>query len=122
MRHQDPSGFSIDLPAGWTVASRSGSEAHFTGAPPGFAVVVAWTSQPKPDQLADWRQQAASKAASDPTYQQISIHRVSYRGYNAADSEFTNMYQGELARVLDQGFTEKISCRVRNATQAISRA
>jgi len=29
---------------------------------------------------------------------------VSYRGYNAADWEFTNMYQGQLTHVLDQGF------------------
>jgi eukaryotic-like serine/threonine-protein kinase len=65
---------------------------------------VAWTSQPQPDALADWRQQAASKAASDPTYHQISIRRVSYRGYNAADWAFTNVFQGTLVHVLDRGF------------------
>lgn len=76
----------------------------FTGPDPGFVVKVEWTFQPQPDALADWRQQAASKAASDPTYQQISIRRVSYRGYNAADWQFTNVFGGAVTRVLDRGF------------------
>jgi hypothetical protein len=67
-------------------------------------VLVAWTTHPKADQLADWRQQAAIKAQSDPTYQQVRIWRMNYRGYNAADWEFTNMYQGQLVHVLDRGF------------------
>jgi hypothetical protein len=67
-------------------------------------VVIAWTAHPQTDQLTDWRQQAASKAESDPTYQQIRIHRVTYRGYNAADWEFTNIYQGELTQIIDRGF------------------
>jgi eukaryotic-like serine/threonine-protein kinase len=102
--YQDPSGFSIKLPAGWAASSRTTDEVHFTGQPPGFVVVVAWTTHPQADQLADWRQQSAAKAQSDPTYQQIRIQRVTYRGYNAADWEFTNIYQGELTHVIDRGF------------------
>lgn len=102
--YRDPSGFAISLPAGWTVSSRSATEVHFSGGQPGFVVVVAWTTHPKPDALADWRQQAAAQATADQTYQQISIRRVSYRGYNTADWEFTNMYQGELTHALDRGF------------------
>jgi eukaryotic-like serine/threonine-protein kinase len=103
--YQDPSGFSIDLPAGWTVSSESNERVEFTGpSPEGFTVVVQWTKHPKPDALADWRQQAAYKAQTDPTYQQIGIRRVSYRSYNAADWEFDNVFQGELTHVLDRGF------------------
>ena len=102
--YQDPSGFSVKLPAGWVATSRSREEVDFTGQPPGFVVVVAWGRHPQPDALADWRQQAAAKARADPTYQQIRVQRVSYRGYNAADWEFTNMYQGELTHVLDRTF------------------
>ena len=67
-------------------------------------MLVGWTTHPKPDALADWRQQAALKTKSDPTYQQIGIQRVTYRGYNTADWEFTNMYQDRLTHVLDRGF------------------
>jgi serine/threonine protein kinase len=102
--YQDPSGFSIKLPTGWTASSRDPDEVFFTGQPRGFVVLVAWTTHPKADALADWRQQSAAKAQSDPTYQEIRIRRVTYRGYNAADWEFTNRYQGELTHVMDRGF------------------
>jgi len=67
-------------------------------------VVVAWRLHPQADPLTDWRQQAAEKAAADSSYRQISIRRVSYRGYNAADWEFTNIYQGIRIRVIDRTF------------------
>jgi hypothetical protein len=69
----------------------------------GDAILIAWTNQPKADALADWQEQAAAKAQTDPTYQQISIQRVYYRGWNAADWEFINSYDGEPTQVLDRG-------------------
>ena len=79
----------------------------FTGSQPGFVVVVAWSYTPKPDTLTDWQQQAAAKAASDSTYTEIRVERVSYHGYNAADWEFTNSYQGVLTHVLDRNVIVK---------------
>ncbi len=101
---QDPGEFSIMLPPGWNVTSQTPAEAEFTGQPQGFVILVAWTTHPKPDQFTDWQQQAADKAQADPTYHQIGIQRVDYRGYNAADWQFRNMYQGVLTRVIDRGF------------------
>ena len=66
--------------------------------------MIAWTTHPQADQLADWRQQAANRAESDPTYQQIRIQPVAYRGYDAAVWEFNNVFQGERTHVIDQGF------------------
>jgi len=102
--YHDPSGFSISLPAGSAVTTRSPGEVKFAVTPAGFVAVVAWSHHPQPDALADWRQQAAAKAAADPSYQQIRIQRVTYRGYNAADWEFTNIYQGVLTHVIDRTF------------------
>ena len=102
--YQDPGDFSIKLPPGWAASSTTATGVRFTGPQPGFVVLVAWTTQPQADQLADWRQQAAAKAQSDSTYQQICIWRIYYRGYNSADWEFTNMYQGLLTHVIDHGF------------------
>ena len=102
--YRDSSGFSIKLPPGWAIYKRDATGVTFTVPRPGFRVFVGWTTHPRPDQLADWRQKAANKTEFDPTYQQIGIWRVSYRGYNAADWEFTNMYQGRLTHVLDHGF------------------
>ncbi len=102
--YHDDSGFAIGLPPGWAVASTTPGEVQFTGTPGGFVLVVAWRTHPHADALADWKQQAAGKAAADSSYRQISIRRVSYRGYNAADWQFTNIYQGVRIRVIDRTF------------------
>jgi hypothetical protein len=102
--YHDPSGFAIDLPTGWAVASTMTDEVQFTGAPGGFVVVVAWSTHPQADALADWQQQAAAKAAADSSYRRISISQVSYHGYNAADWQFTDIYQGVPVRAIDRTF------------------
>jgi|HubBroStandDraft_4_1064222.scaffolds.fasta_scaffold35856_1 hypothetical protein len=102
--YDDPSGFAIDLPPGWAVASTKPGDVQFTGTPGGFVLVVAWSTHPQANALADWRQQAAGKAAADTSYRQISIRRVSYRGYNAADWQFTDIYQGVRIRAIDRTF------------------
>jgi hypothetical protein len=102
--YHDPSGFAIGLPPGWAVASTAPGEVQFTGTPGGFVLVVAWSTHVQADALADWQQQAAEKAAADSSYRQISIRRVSYRGYNAADWQFTDIYQGVRIRSIDRTF------------------
>jgi eukaryotic-like serine/threonine-protein kinase len=44
------------------------------------------------------------RPATDPSYRQISIWGVSYRGYNAADWQFTDTYQGIRIRAIDRTF------------------
>ena len=66
--------------------------------------MVAWSTHPRANALADWQHQAAGKAVADSSYRQISIRRVNYRGYNAADWQFTNIYQGVHIRVIDRTF------------------
>ncbi len=102
--YDDPSGFAIDLPPGWAVASTTPGEVQFTGAPGGFVLVVSWSTHPRANALADWQQQAAGKAAADSSYRQISIRRASYRGYNAADWQFIDIYRGVRIRVIDRTF------------------
>jgi Protein kinase domain len=102
--YDDPSGFALALPPGWARAATSPGEVQFTGTPRGFVLVVAWSTHPQPDALADWEKQAAEKATGDSSYQQISIRKVSYRGYNAADWQFINVYQGVRVRVIDRTF------------------
>ena len=102
--YADPGGFTIQLPPGWSAGPRTATHVTFSGPRPGFTVVVWWTTTPQPDQLADWRQQAAYKAQTDPTYRQLAIRRVSYRGYNCANWEFSNSYHGQAIHVLDHGF------------------
>jgi hypothetical protein len=102
--YTDPSGFSVKVPPGWSVTSTGTDEVRFTGPMAGSVILVAWNYDPQADAYSDWEQQAAAKAASDPTYQQIGIQRVYYRGWNTADWEFVNSYGGEETHVLDRGF------------------
>jgi hypothetical protein len=102
--YDDPSGFAIGLPPGWALASKATGEVQFRSKTEGFVLVVAWSAHSQNDALADWQQQAAAKAAADPSYRQISVRRVSYRGYNAADWQFTDLYQGVRVRVIDRTF------------------
>lgn len=99
-----PGGFSVKVPPGWSATSSDADEVRFTGPMLGDVILVAWTDQPKADAFTDWEAQAAAKASTDPTYQQISIQRVPYRGWNAADWEFINSYDGQPTQVLDRGF------------------
>jgi hypothetical protein len=104
-RYIDPTGFSVSLPDGWRQDYRSAYQVRFTNpAEPGAAIVIAYTSTPRPDQYADWEQQSVYKAETDPAYLLIGIHRVHYRGYNSADWEFTDSENGRLTHFLDHGF------------------
>jgi serine/threonine-protein kinase len=103
-RHTYPAGFSITLPRGWGVASATPGEVQFTGKPSGFVLVVVRNTHPQADALTDWRQQSAAMAADTPSYHRSSIRPVSYRGYNAADWQFSDIYQGVLIHAIDRGF------------------
>ncbi|MDF3301096.1 serine/threonine-protein kinase [Streptomyces tropicalis] len=94
-------GFSIGLPAGWKYASTDSAGARFTG-PDGQRLLVAWTSTPKGDPVADWTNQERYMVRSQ--YRRIRIEKVDYRGWNTADWEFTYSDGGTPYRTIDRGF------------------
>ncbi len=103
--YQDPGEFSINLPPGWAPISTGADGVKFAGSPRGFVVVIEWTRSPRPDAYTDWQQQSSAKAAADSSYHLISIERVSYRGYNSADWQFTEAYPAQREnQFLDRGF------------------
>jgi hypothetical protein len=84
------------------VSSVNSDEVRFNGPALGEVALVAWTYTPRPDAYTDWRNQAATHPAGDPTYQEVSITRVNYRGLNAADWEFEDSLPGVLTHYLDR--------------------
>ncbi|MEU5089546.1 serine/threonine-protein kinase [Streptomyces sp. NPDC021356] len=94
-------GFSIGLPKGWKYTTTGSSGARFTG-PDGQKLLVAWTSAPKDDPVADWKNQEGYMVRSE--YHRIRIEKVGYRGWNAADWEFTYTEGGTKYRTVDRGF------------------
>ncbi|MGW4909546.1 serine/threonine-protein kinase [Streptomyces sp. NPDC004270] len=94
-------GYSIGLPKGWKFQTGSSAGDRFTG-PDGQKLLIAWTSTPKDDPVADWKNQERYMVRSQ--YQKIRIAAVSYRGWNTADWEFTYVDGGTEYRTVDRGF------------------
>ncbi|GGN24140.1 serine/threonine protein kinase [Streptomyces fuscichromogenes] len=94
-------GYSIGLPKGWKFQTGSSAGDRFTG-PDGQKLLVAWTSTPKDDPVADWKNQERYMVRSQ--YHKVRIAAVSYRGWNTADWEFTYVDGGTEYRTIDRGF------------------
>ncbi|MFF7374006.1 serine/threonine-protein kinase [Streptomyces massasporeus] len=99
--HQGDQGYSIGLPKGWKYQSTAAAGDRFTG-PEGQKLLVAWTSTPKGDPVADWKNQERYMVRAQ--YKKIRIEKVDYRGWNTADWEFTYMDGGTKYRTIDRGF------------------
>ncbi|CAL9477895.1 Serine_threonine-protein kinase PknD [Streptomyces sp. enrichment culture] len=99
--HQGGQGYSIGLPEGWKYQSSDRAGDRFTG-PEGQKLLVAWTSTPKGDPVADWENQERYMVRSQ--YDKIRIEKVDYRGWNTADWEFTYVDGGTKYRTIDRGF------------------
>ncbi|WP_141206553.1 serine/threonine-protein kinase [Streptomyces griseorubiginosus] len=94
-------GYSIGLPEGWSFQTSGSAGDRFTG-PDGQKLLVAWTSTPKGDPVADWENQERGMVRAQ--YTKIRIAKVSYRGWNTADWEFTYVENGTKYRTIDRGF------------------
>ncbi|MFF5977763.1 serine/threonine-protein kinase [Streptomyces olindensis] len=99
--HQGNQGYSIGLPKGWKYSSTGAAGDRFTG-PDGQKLLIAWTSTPKGDPVADWKNQ--ERYMQRAQYKKIRIEQVDYRGWNTADWEFTYVDSGTRYRTIDRGF------------------
>jgi hypothetical protein len=99
------------LPPGWAEgsATRTGTYpgVNFTGPSAGFDLFISWSKVTGPSALGAWQQLDALHAKNDPTYQQINLQQVNYRGYDAAVWEFTDIHDGVPTHVIDWGFVVK---------------
>jgi serine/threonine protein kinase len=99
--YRSAQGFSIGLPKGWKYQSSDAAGARFTG-PDGQKLLVGWTTTPKDDPVADWKNQ--ERGMVRPQYKKVRIEAVEYRDYNTADWEFTYVDGGTKYRSIDRGF------------------
>ncbi|MFE2882739.1 serine/threonine-protein kinase [Streptomyces sp. NPDC059272] len=99
--YRSSQGFSIGLPAGWSYQSTDSAGVRLAG-PDGQKLLIAWTSTPKSDAVADWKNQEQYMTRSG--YSRIRIEKVDYRGWNTADWEFTYQDGGTKYRTIDRGF------------------
>ncbi|MBC2901321.1 serine/threonine-protein kinase [Streptomyces cupreus] len=99
--HQGSQGYSIGLPKGWKYQSTGDAGDRFTG-PNGQKLLIGWTTAPKDDPVADWKNQEGAMQRAQ--YQRIRIEAVNYRDWNTADWEFTYVESGTKYRSIDRGF------------------
>ncbi|MER6412741.1 serine/threonine-protein kinase [Streptomyces humidus] len=99
--HKGAQGYSIGLPEGWKYKTSDTAGDRFTG-PDGQKLLIAWTTTPKGDAVADWKNQERYMTRSQ--YKKIRIVQVDYRGWNTADWEFTYTDDGTAYRTVDRGF------------------
>jgi serine/threonine protein kinase len=100
--YHDPSGFSIEIPAGWQV-SHSGHLVYIQPPGGGVFLLIDQTKHPQPNALADWQQQEANRISTYPGYQRIRLVAVQYaQAEQAADWEFTYYDNGQLTHVLNR--------------------
>jgi len=100
--YQDPTGFSIAIPSGWSV-SHQGHYVYLTAPSGGLFLLIDQSDQPKPNPLADWRQQEANRIGTYPGYHRIRLQAINYpQAEKAADWEFTYYHNGTLTHVLNR--------------------
>ncbi|GAA3763238.1 serine/threonine-protein kinase [Salinactinospora qingdaonensis] len=91
VRHEDPTGFALDVPEGWSVERRQNGV--FFDNPQGGYLQIDQTDDPGPDAEADWRNQEGAISSNFSGYERIAITELDQPyldGYiSAADWEFT---------------------------------
>ena len=88
VRYRDPTGFSVAVPEGW---QRVRNDPRVDFREPGGTrfLRVDQTDTPAGDPYQDWLRQEGTVSRRLPGYDRIRIDRVDYRGWPAADWEFT---------------------------------
>jgi hypothetical protein len=101
-RYHDPTGFSIGMPENWQI-SHQGHLVYIQDPNSGRFLIIDQTTHPKPNPLADWRQQEAARISTFPRYHRIRLQAVRYaQAERAADWEFTYDDNGQLTQVLNR--------------------
>uniref|UniRef100_A0AAU2VFY6 non-specific serine/threonine protein kinase n=1 Tax=Streptomyces sp. NBC_00003 TaxID=2903608 RepID=A0AAU2VFY6_9ACTN len=100
--YKSSQGFSIGLPAGWSYSKTDDAGIRFAG-PNGQRLLIGWTDSPKGNPVADWTDQESGMTRAG--YKRVKIAAVNYRGWPAADWEFTyDDDSGAKYHTVDRGF------------------
>ncbi|MDX3226399.1 protein kinase domain-containing protein [Streptomyces sp. ME19-01-6] len=99
--------FTMAMPKGWKVHRESGypgSRFYYGGS--GIPrIQVDFTTSPKADAAAAWRDSEGSVSRTTPGYKLIGIESVKWHGYpTVADWQFERDKDGKRVRVLNRGF------------------
>jgi len=97
-----PGGGTIGIPEGWSMTQLSADRWRYRGG--AGSLVVEWTGTPGASALTDLRGEADRTSGSYKNYHRIGLQSVSYRGWNAADWEWSYTDDGAALRAVDRTF------------------
>jgi hypothetical protein len=102
--YDDRTGFRVATPKGWEVTRRS-TMVYFREPGGGRVLGIDQSDRPKPDPVADWKQQEAARVRAGDwvDYHRVRIVPVKYF-VKAADWEFTYRATGGRMHVINRGF------------------
>jgi hypothetical protein len=102
-RFTNSTGFSIGVPHGWRI-SHQGHYVYVTDpANSGVYLLIDQSDHPKPNALADWKQQQTNRASGYQDYHLIRLQPVDYpQAQQAADWEFTYDRDGVTVHILNR--------------------
>ncbi|TDU06126.1 serine/threonine protein kinase [Streptomyces sp. 846.5] len=101
-RVQGPGGATVEIPVGWTLVSSSATSWKYHG--PAGTLQLDSTSTPGNSAVGAWRSEEAAISGRFPGYRRIALHTVVYRGWDAADWEWTYSQAGTTLHSLNRGF------------------
>jgi hypothetical protein len=78
----------VAVPKSWTRSTKN-SSVYYSDPKSSAHLQVDTTTTPKPDALKDWQAREPSAGEIYSGYKLISLKRVTYRDYDAADWEYT---------------------------------
>jgi hypothetical protein len=88
-RYTDPrDAFSVIVPIGWRPV-RDGAQVDFEDPASARFLRIETSDTPLADPLRNWIDYERTFRQGRTNYRNLGIHRVSYRGWNTADWEFT---------------------------------
>ncbi|MEE6309312.1 protein kinase [Plantactinospora veratri] len=100
--YQDRTGFSVPVPNRWTV-SREGPRVKFNDPDSRRFLMIDQTNNPRPDPVADWREQERARRSTYRNYELVTIRAVDY-WLKAADWEWLHDEDGVRMHVRNRGF------------------
>ncbi|KAB1940473.1 protein kinase [Micromonospora sp. ALFpr18c] len=101
--HKDPAGFALPIPDGWVRSQVDSNTVVFNQSNGPGKLLVQWTSTPKKDAVADWREQEPNRASRVNNYQYLSIKPCNF-WKTCGDWEWLETRDGQRIHVRNRGF------------------
>jgi len=97
-------GFELAYPPDWEIVPQESTTIDFRDPATGSYLRLAWTDSPGPSPEGAWEDLSQSFGASHDNYDEIRIDPTTFKGFDAAEWEYTYSEAGADLHAVDLGF------------------